>query len=463
MTVSTTTSRADYTGNGVTTAFAVPFYFLDSSHLTVLRTVIATGVSTTLALTTDYTVSGAGVAGGGTVTLVTAPTSLQKISILRNVPFTQLIHYVPNDPFPAATHEQALDQLTMEVQQVSELVSRALTLPPATTGVSTNLPTAQPNQLLAFNSAGTAITSVNPVDVLTVAGSSGFSTQAFSGTGAQTAFSLTASPGAIANLEVFISGVRQRPTTDYTVSGQTLTFVSAPASGTNNILCRWGTTLGIGIPSDGSVTAAKMAAGAAVSNIGPGGVTPTLLANAGAELGMRNRIINGAMAIWQRGTSFSFAGYSADRWFSYVAGGLPSTSQSSDVPAGAGFAYSAFLTGTGAGVRQAIESVNTVDLVGNSVTVSFWMKQTVGAGTGSMVVWLDYANAKDNFGSLTTIGPVAITPTASWAKYTVTFNNLPAGAANGLMLFFEPANWVVTDTFLVTGVQLEKEIGRAHV
>ena len=278
MTVQTTTSRADYTGNGVTTAFTVPFYFLDNSHLTVLRTVIATGVSTTLAITTDYTVSGAGVSAGGTITCVTAPTSAQKISILRNVPLTQLSHYVPNDPFPAATHEQIVDQLTMEVQQINEVVSRAITLPAATSGVSTSLPTAQPNQLLAFNQTGTAITTIDPTSVLTVVGSSGFSTQAFSGNSSTTVFTLSASPGAIANLEVFISGVRQRPTTDYTLSGTALTFVAAPGTGTNNILARWGTTLGIGIPSDTSVTAAKMATGAAVSNIGAGGITSNELA-----------------------------------------------------------------------------------------------------------------------------------------------------------------------------------------
>ena len=281
MTVQTTTSRADYTGNGVTTAFTVPFYFLDNSHLTVLRTVIATGVSTTLAITTDYTVSGAGVSAGGTITCVTAPTSAQKISILRNVPLTQLSHYVPNDPFPAATHEQIVDQLTMEVQQINELVSRAITLPAATVGVSTSLPTAQPNQLLAFNSSGNAITTVNAADVLTVAYSSGYSVQSFSGNSSTTVFTLSASPGAIANLEVFISGVRQRPTTDYTLSGTAMTFVAAPGTGTNNILARWGTTLGIGIPSDTSVTTAKIAdSNVTTAKIADSNVTTAKLADA---------------------------------------------------------------------------------------------------------------------------------------------------------------------------------------
>lgn len=126
MTVQTTTLRADYTGNGSTTAFTVPFYFLDNTHVLVIRTQISTGTATTLALTTDYTVSGAGVSTGGTVTCLVAPTADQKVSILRNVPFTQLTHYVENDPFPAASHEKALDQLTMEVQQLQEAIARSI-------------------------------------------------------------------------------------------------------------------------------------------------------------------------------------------------------------------------------------------------------------------------------------------------------------------------------------------------
>ena len=60
MTVSATTSRADANGNGVTTAFTGSFRILDQTHITVLRTQISTGVVTTLALTTDYTVAGVG-------------------------------------------------------------------------------------------------------------------------------------------------------------------------------------------------------------------------------------------------------------------------------------------------------------------------------------------------------------------------------------------------------------------
>lgn len=157
MTVSSTTSRADYTGNGSTTAFTVPFYFLDNTHVTVYLTVIATGVTTTLVLGTDYTLTGAGVSTGGTVTTTVAPSTSQKLSILRSVPQTQLIHYVPNDPFPAATHEQALDQLTMEVQQVNETLARSIKLSSTNTMTSTEFTvpaTTRANKVLGFDSAG---------------------------------------------------------------------------------------------------------------------------------------------------------------------------------------------------------------------------------------------------------------------------------------------------------------------
>lgn len=157
MTVQTTTLRADYTGNGTTTAFTVPFYFLDNTHVLVIRTQISTGTATTLALTTDYTMSGAGVGAGGTVTCLVAPTSDQKISILRNVPLTQLTHYVDNDPFPAASHEKALDQLTMEVQQLQEAISRSIKISQNNTISTPEMnvsASARANMVLAFDSNG---------------------------------------------------------------------------------------------------------------------------------------------------------------------------------------------------------------------------------------------------------------------------------------------------------------------
>jgi hypothetical protein len=244
MPVSSTTSRADYNGNGATTLFVVPFYFLLNTDIQVILT--DDGVSpvsvTTLALTTDYTVGGVANPAGGSITCTVAPTATQRISILRSVPYTQLKNYVPNDPFPAASHEQALDKLTMEIQQLAEVQSRALTLSANTdpNTVSPVLPTPESNKLIGWNEAADALQNVDPATMATIVAFGTANSDLFSGNGVQTAFALTANPGAQANLDVAISGVTQRPGIDYTWGGgTTLTFAVAPPAGVNNILARY--------------------------------------------------------------------------------------------------------------------------------------------------------------------------------------------------------------------------------
>lgn len=156
MTVSSQTARVSYSGNSSTTAFAVSFYFLASSHLRVtLRA--ASGVETVQVLNTDYTVSGDGNPAGGTVTMTTAPATGQTLVIQRNVPFTQEVDYQPNDPFPAESHEQALDKLTMEAQQLNETIGRSIKLSPTNTMTSTEItvgPADRANKVLSFDASG---------------------------------------------------------------------------------------------------------------------------------------------------------------------------------------------------------------------------------------------------------------------------------------------------------------------
>ncbi len=61
--------------------------------------------------------------------------------------------------------------------------------------------------------------------------------QNFSGTGSQTAFQFTIEYDSTktSDLKVEVNDVLQTETTHYSISGATLTFVSAPAAGTNNI------------------------------------------------------------------------------------------------------------------------------------------------------------------------------------------------------------------------------------
>lgn len=80
----------------------------------------------------------------------------------------------------------------------------------------------------------------------------------FNGTGSQTAFTLSFAPGSIANVFVYISGVYQL-TSGYSLAGTTLTFSTAPPTGTGNIEVVYGSALAIGTPGDGTVTQAKKA------------------------------------------------------------------------------------------------------------------------------------------------------------------------------------------------------------
>jgi len=60
----------------------------------------------------------------------------------------------------------------------------------------------------------------------------------FNGTGSQTAFTMSVTPANSESVIIAISGVVQDPS-NYTVSGTTLTFSTAPPLGTNNISCRY--------------------------------------------------------------------------------------------------------------------------------------------------------------------------------------------------------------------------------
>ena len=128
MSVQSSTSKIAYVGNASTvTAYVVPFKFFANSELVVVVTTSA-DVDTTLTLTTDYTVTGAGVDAGGSVFTVVAVPATSTVTIYRTVDATQLTVYSENAEFPSASHEKALDKLTMLVQQSSRDVSQAFRL-----------------------------------------------------------------------------------------------------------------------------------------------------------------------------------------------------------------------------------------------------------------------------------------------------------------------------------------------
>lgn len=166
MTIETTANRISYTGSGTTGPFSFPYYFLADGDLTVIKTTIADGTEETLTLTTDYTVSGAGEAAGGSVTLVATLSSAYKLTIIRDPDILQPADYPANDRFPAATHEEALDRATMILQRLKDLIDRSFRLSDGdVSGISLILSNLGAGKLIAVNSAGTGIESIAAADV----------------------------------------------------------------------------------------------------------------------------------------------------------------------------------------------------------------------------------------------------------------------------------------------------------
>ena len=126
MSVSSTTTKNSHSGDGSTTAFAYSFkIFADADLQVIIRA--STGAETTKSLSTHYTVSGAGAESGGTVTFTSGntPASGETVVIRRNLGLTQATDYVENDPFPAESHEDALDRLTFIAQGIQEELDRS--------------------------------------------------------------------------------------------------------------------------------------------------------------------------------------------------------------------------------------------------------------------------------------------------------------------------------------------------
>ena len=154
MTVESTTRREQYATNGTTGPFTVGFYFLADEDIEVIHT-DSDGLETTLALTTDYSVTGAGDPNGGAVTTTTAYPSGGFVTVLRNIDPLQETDYTETDSFPADSHERALDKATMLIQQLLEVTDRALVFSPSDEEGS-QLPSAtvRASKLLGFDSLG---------------------------------------------------------------------------------------------------------------------------------------------------------------------------------------------------------------------------------------------------------------------------------------------------------------------
>lgn len=159
MTVAAIASKIDYLENGSTVNFAVPFRFL-ASTITAQR-VLANGSVVQLRAGIDYTTSGGETDAGGTLTLTGASVNGATLRIRRATPRTQQANYVDNDSFPAESHEQALDRLTLVAQEIdaatSDLQDRAVLVPLGEIALTLPGNAARRGKVLGFDAGGAGI------------------------------------------------------------------------------------------------------------------------------------------------------------------------------------------------------------------------------------------------------------------------------------------------------------------
>jgi hypothetical protein len=181
-----------------------------------------------------------------------------------------------------------------------------------------------------------------------------------------------------------------------------------------------------------------------------------------APLVSRNYLLNGGFDFWQRGTSFTVDGYTADRWYFDETGTCTVTQDTSTVPSGFNFALNVVATtvNDSGDIYQCLEAAVVKPLRGKTVTFSCYlvMDADMRAQSGSFNLIADYSNSTDARASQTTsIGEVTLDKSlySSYARASYTFT-VPADAV-GLKVGIEPPLTVspVTSAYWVAGAQLE--------
>ena len=183
-----------------------------------------------------------------------------------------------------------------------------------------------------------------------------------------------------------------------------------------------------------------------------------------SALSNRNLIINGAMQVWQRGTStdtISNGGYLCDRWRINHGGtdGNVDVDRSTDVPAGKGFGFSQKISmdasessldsGDQIRVIQRIEGQNLQSLKkgtssAESVTISFYVKSSV-AATYTVNI-RDEDNDRDNSKTYT------IDSANTWEFKSITFTGDTTGALdNDNGRSFDLNFWIDAGTAFTSG------------
>src|SRR5210317_2004089 len=169
MTIPVNDRRIQYTATAGQTIFPYDFKIDANTEITVLQTINATSVTNTLTLTTEYTVSGVGDAGGGNITLVTGASLNDTITIVGNTPLSRVTDFNQAGDFLVSDLNNQLDKITNILQENKTNTDRAVKLKDEDTTAAAARTTLDVEQKA---SSLTAITTLQDADQFIVADNS---------------------------------------------------------------------------------------------------------------------------------------------------------------------------------------------------------------------------------------------------------------------------------------------------
>jgi hypothetical protein len=490
MTVPNQTNEWSYTGNGLVDTYPYTARIFQDADL-VVTVVSPLGVLSTLVLNTDYTVTGALSYSGGNVVLTAPLADLAVITISRDPAEVQNTALRDQQAYLAQAVENGFDLVTMMIQALRTILSRALVLPPGSTA-SVALPPPVATDLLGWDPTGTFLTNWSQAAVAAVNNAiqptvDSFLAGADFTPGVTTLLTLSEDPLSILNTTIAFDGTLQHQST-YSISGSDVTFSSPIPLGVLAVQVVQYPKVVFPVPADGSITAAKLADNAVTAakiladavttaKILDANVTTAKLADrsvtlaklaAGATQGGKNAIINGD-AIIANGVDYA-ATVSGDYDYGLsplcqgaltgttVAGSLTQSATSSLGRTGRSFKWSAVTT-TGSGIakwRFFVEARDASRFKNQTATVSCQGRQDTGAAVDFAIV-VSKANATDDFSATTVIsngGNISVPSATNGSVYN---RGIAMGdCSNGIMVEITANIGVVTNKNAeITEVQLE--------